>query len=463
MYLVWDDCRASWHGSRVWERGRDAARGRAAVIRIPPPRIRNRAANTVRPIKIALRVVAALSVLFVLALFAGPAASGALLLLLPSTQRPVPHDLPEDYTPVHKGHISLDNGLYFRANEDLVVPGTPGIVLRRSYVSSFRVAREFGVGTSVAADWYVIGDPHELQWVEVIRPGQVRLRFERTSPGTSFYNAMFEHRASAGEWRGARLGWTGVDWALRQLDGALYRFRACGPGNDRCSILSYRDADGHVIDYIRTSVGRLERIESGNDRWIAFEYEGERVIRASASTKREVRYEYDDRGRLARVKSGDAVTHRYSYTDLDELATIVEPGTDIENVYESDRVVTQVNRYADGSPPYIFNFEYTLDGSRVSQTISRRSDSTWVQYSFDKRSFTTSETWGAEGHEPASFIFERDPASNAVVSLSLTCPDRTGRPLRHSSLVTPGREEWLKWDLVRNRCSWRRPASRSAQ
>jgi YD repeat-containing protein len=413
-----------------------------------------------------LRIAAACSVLFVVAFFAGPTTSGALFLLLPARQRPAPHDLPQDYTPVHKGHISLDNGLYFRANEDLVVPGTPGIVLRRAYASSDRAPREFGVGTMLAADWFVIGDGEQFQWVELVRPGgHPRIRFERTSAGTSFFNAMFEHRASAGEWQGARVGWTGVDWALRQVDGTLTRFRACGPGNnDRCSITTYRDADGHVIDYRRGAGGRLERIDSGPDRWIAFDYDDQgRVTRASASIKREVRYEYDSRGRLARVRSGDAVTHRYTYTDLDEMATIVEPDTDIENVYENGRCIKQVNRYADGSPPYIFNFAYTLDGSRVSQTISRRSDSTWVQYSFDKKSFTTSETWGSGDLEPASFILERDPSTNAVVSLSLTCPDRTGRPLRHSSRVAPGREEWLKWDLVRTHCSWTRQPSRTTR
>jgi YD repeat-containing protein len=398
----------------------------------------------------------ALVVVVLVVMFVGPATSGALLLLLPAQQRSAPHDLPENYTPVHKGHVSLGIGLYFRENEDLVVPGTPALILRRSYASSYRTPREFGIGTTQAAEWFVIGDAKRFQWAELVRPGESRIRFERTSAGTSFFNAMFVHRGSAGDWQGARLGWTGVGWALRLVDGTLARFRACGPGeNDRCSIVSYRDADGHSIRYRRNGAGRLERLESGQNRWIAFHYdEHDRVVRADASTKRELRYEYDDRGRLVRVKSGDVVTHRYTYTDLDEMATIVEPDTDIVNSYADGRCVRQLNRFADGSPPYIFDFDYTLDGSKISQTLSRRSDGTWVHYSFNKTGFTTSETWGAGDHEPASFIFERDPTTNAVVSLSLTCPDRTGRPLRHSSLVAPGREEWLKRDLVRTHCSW---------
>jgi YD repeat-containing protein len=403
--------------------------------------------------------------LITVALFVGPVTSGALLLLLPAQQRSVPHDLPADYEPIHKGHVSLERGLYFRENEDLIVPGTPALVLRRSYVSSYRRPREFGIGTMLAAEWYIMGDGKQFQWAELIRPGELWVGFRRSSPGTSVLNAMYVVRGSADEWQGARLGWTGIDWALRRADGTLARFRACGrDGNGRCSIMSFRDADGHVIHYRRNKRGRLERLESGEDRWIAFDYdEHDRVVRAYGSTKHEVRYEYDERGRLARVKSGDVVTHRYTYTDLDEMATIVEPDADIENSYEGGRCVRQVNRFADGSPPYVFDLEYTLHGSKISETTNRRSDGTWLHYAFDAEGFATTETWGAGSREPARFTFERDSTTHDVVSLNLTCPDRMGRPLGHSSFVAPGREEWLKWNLVRTYCSWTRQHRRTTQ
>jgi YD repeat-containing protein len=403
-----------------------------------------------------LVTIAVCLMIMMAALFAGPVTSGALLLLLPAQQRSVPHDLPPDYEPVHKGHVSLERGVYFRENEDLIVPGTPALVVRRSYASSYRTSREFGIGTRLAAEWSIQGDGKQFQWAELIRPGERWISFRRSSPGTSVFNSMYVARGSADEWQGARLGWTGIDWALRRPDGTLARFRACGRvGTARCSIKSFRDADGHVIQYRRNRRGRLERLESGEDRWIAFDYdEHDRVERAFSSTNQEVRYEYDERGRLARVKSGDVVTHRYTYTDLDEMATIVEPDADIENFYEDGRCVRQVNRFADGSPPYVFDIEYTLDGSKITETTSRRSDGTWVHYAFDSEGFATTETGGAGSRELARFSFERDSTTHAVVSLSLTCSDRTGRPVRRSSFVAPGREEWLKWDLVRTYCSW---------
>jgi hypothetical protein len=58
--------------------------------------------------------------------------------------------------------------------------------------------------------------------------------------------------------------------------------------------------------------------------------------------------------------------------------------------------------------------------------------------------------------------YERDPATNTITALTVTCPDRTGRPLRHSSLIRGGNEEWIKRDLLQTHCSWRARRGRGA-
>jgi hypothetical protein len=157
------------------------------------------------------------------------------------------------------------------------------------------------------------------------------------------------------------------------------------------------------------------------------------------------------------VSASDGTVHQYTHTERDELATIDEPGTSIENIYDANgRVVRQVNRYPD-EDPYIFDFKYRLENQNVVQTDTVRSDGTWSTYTFDASRYTTSEVRGSKGFEPAVFTFERDPRTNAITALSLTCPDRTGRPLRHSSIVRDGNEEWIKWDLLQTHCSWRKP------
>lgn len=398
-------------------------------------------------------------VLLILAVpYAGPLSSGALLLTLPSVLAfaPQEHDLPDSYEPRHKGYIHLGTGSYIRDDEDLLVRGTPPLVLRRTSRSGFREAKEFGIGTTHAGERYLAGDPDRFQWLVLILPSGTWVRFERTSSGTAYYNAMFEHHSSPSEYYGARVGWTGAGWTLRMTDGTVMTFQGCGAGSFRlCSIVSERDADGHTINYRRDSTGRLLRIEAAFDRWIAFDYdERNRISRAFDPAGHSVRYEYDTRGRLSRVISSEGREHRYQYTDLDELATIVDPATRIENSFGSDgRVIRQIN-HAPGEEPYTFNFGYIVRNGEVAQAETNRSDGTWTRYTYGAHRYIDSESWGRVGFQPATFVYERDAVSRVITALSVTCPDRNGRPLRHSSDVPAGYEEWIKWDLLQTNCSW---------
>lgn len=410
------------------------------------------------PMRKALRLVVVSCTVAVAAIFAGPAASGGLLLLLPRAASAAPQPLADDYTPRHHGGIDLSTGLYTRENEDLFVPGAPALVLRRTYLPRDRISRAFGVGTTHPGEEYLIGDGEQFQWVSLILATGVRINFRRTSVGTSLLNAMFVHDETQTEWQGAALGWTGLNWAIRKRDGSLSIYQACGPGTV-CSIILARDAAGGTIYYRRAGDGTLQKMDDGDGRWIAFEHdEHGRVTRAWTSAKREVRYDYDTRGRLARVTPDDSPALRYTYTDLDELATIEEPGTSIENVYENGRCVRQVNRFPD-SEPLVFTFVYHLEHDRVVGTDSTRSDGRWTRYTWDAHGRSISETSGYPGLEPASVTYQRDETGRAT-SLTLTCPDRKGLPLRHTVVVRPGEEDVVKQNLLATHCYWNRWRSR---
>jgi YD repeat-containing protein len=386
-------------------------------------------------------------------IFAGPVTSGAMLLMLPGDTPRAEHDLPSSYEPLHKGHVGLATGLYIRENEDLVVRNTPPLVLRRTYLSGYRVSKEFGIGTTHRGELYLHGDGQKFQWAHLVLAHGTPIPFNRTSPGTSHSNAVYAHRSSDEEWDGAQIGWTGLNWVLRRPDSGVSYFLPCGPGIRRsCSISQERDADGHVIHYRRDNAGRLLKMEAESG-WIAFEYDEKgRIVRANDSTGAEVRYAYDARGRLSKAASG-AKVYQYTYTDRDELKTMTEPGKFTENWYdENGRVIRQENRWGNAATPFTFAFTYHLAGTAVVKVDTKESNGSWSQYTFDKDRATTSETQG-RGSESATFTYERDPATNAVTSLTLTCPDRTGRPLRHSSLVRNNNEDWIKRDLMETRCS----------
>jgi YD repeat-containing protein len=405
------------------------------------------------------KVLMAVGCVFVFVLtiiFAGPASSGGLFLLGASPSVPAAdHPLPAGYEPVHKGGVDLGTGLYVRENEDLLVDGTPPLVLRRTYLSGYRVSRQFGIGTTHNGEESLAGDRERFQWVALFLARGTRINFKRVSPGTSVLNALYVHDESATEWLGARLGWTGLNWALRKRDGSLALYQGCGGRRKHCAIIQDRDAHGHTIHYRRDRSGTLVRMETGADRWIAFEHDASgRAIRAHDSTSREARYTYDARGRLVRVTTSDGIVHRYGYTDADELATIEEPDTSIENVYRDGRVVRQVNRFPDREP-YTFDFTYTVEAGRLVATGTRRSDGSWAQYTWDEHGRSTSEIIGQDGLEPAVFTYQRDPTTGGITALTLTCPDRQGRPLRHTGVARDGNEEAVKQNLLQTHCYWK--------
>lgn len=359
------------------------------------------------------------------------------------------------YTPRHKGHIDLSTGLYVRVDEDLIVPGAPSLVLRRTYLSGYRWSTQFGIGTTHDGEWYLTGDGQRFQWAELILATGSRVRFERVSPGTSILNARYEHRSGSGEWRGATLAWAWVGWIVKRQDGSTMMFRSCGrKTSEVCSIVQSIDPDGRSVHYRRDASGRLLKMEADPGRWIAFDYDPEsRITRAYDQAGREVRYAYDTRGRLTRVAGLEGRVHLYSYTERDELATIVDPGTTIENSYDQDgRCFKQVNRYPDDPDPFVFQFIYRALGSMVLQTDTKRSDGTWTRYTFGKARATTSEAWGSGDLERVSIAYDRDPLTNDVTHMTVTCLDRTGRPLRHSSFVAPGNEERIKRELLETHC-----------
>lgn len=390
----------------------------------------------------------------VVAVFAGPVTSGAVLLLVSSHAPAAEHDLPDPYAALHKGRVDPGTGLYIREDEDLVVRGTPPLVLRRVYVSNNRTAKEFGIGTTHSAERYLVGDNDRTSLV--LSDGS-RIPFERITPGTSLLNAIYEAHATPGEWLGTQLGWAGFGWAMRRRDSSFALFQACGSNAARvCSIVQERDWDGHAIYYPRDFSGRLSRMQASADRWIAFDYdERDRISRASDSTGRAVRYEYDDAGRLIRVTATDGTAHRYTYTERDQMATIVDPGATVENAYDANgRCIRQVNWVPDELEPYTVDFTYRMHGAAVVEARSTRSDGTWLKYAFGDKGDAISETWGRRGSPPAIVTYTRDPGTRVLTSVTVTCPDKTGRSLPHSKAITPASEEVTKRDLLQTQCSW---------
>src|SRR5207237_5252680 len=110
--------------------------------------------------------------------------------------------------------------------------------------------------------WYLIGDDVKVQWAELIPESGNRIRFTRTSPGTTYSGARFVHRATL-EDNGATLEFTrDAKWLIRFTDGRQAEFRHCTPkGHDRCSLEELRDPKGDSVWFDRDARGVVTLIQ----------------------------------------------------------------------------------------------------------------------------------------------------------------------------------------------------------
>ena len=325
--------------------------------------------------------------------------------------------------PRHKGGIDASTGVYTREDEDLIVTDAMPLVLRRTYLSVDRVSRQFGIGGTHPGEWYLIGDGATFQWAELILSDGGRIHFDRISPGTSKYDAVFEHRATPTRFLGARLRREDRGWRMEFADGGSALFRHCNPNNsDVCSILEQRDKDGHGIRYERDGSGRLLEMRGDTQR-ITFRYDqAGRIEKAEDSRGGSVEYGYDERGRLIRVRGVDGVIRRYGYTDRDELSRIEEPHMTIENRYEDGRVVSQRLSYPGSDETDTMTFDYTVRDGKIVQTDMTEYDGTHTRNTYNAQHYRTAEVLDVDGQQPIVIRFDRDD-SNTIRHYEVQCDD----------------------------------------
>ena len=119
-----------------------------------------------------------------------------------------------------------------------------------------------------------------------------------------------------------------------------------------------------------------------------------------------------------------------------------------------------MNHFSDGESLQ-FTFRYDVQANHVTRTIVDRSDGQWTRYEWGPDSYAVRETHGV-GQKAAEFTYDRDPVTNVVTSLAVTCPDRRGQPLRHSAVVRSGDDESVKANILQTHCHWTEPWRRAA-
>ena len=391
----------------------------------PPPAGRGFQRRMLR-VLLRLTVTAVVIVIvFAALIWGGPLLSGGLMLGWPAAAHPIEHK--NTITPVHKGYVDLSTGIYVREDDDIVLTKGVPFALHRSYMSGDRQTRPFGIGTSSNADWYIVGDVDGFQWAAVILANGARIRFTRTSTGTSYVNARFEHRETATFFYGSQLAWNGLGWTLRLADGTIHKFSGCSPTARRgCSLIETRDPDGHVLKFVRGADEGLRAIEGTGERMTLQYDESGRVVAITNGYRDLVRYVYDTAGRLEKATMEDGVVRRYSYGPHDELVKIEEPGRVIENTFNADsRLVRQV-LHRQGEPDYEEEWAYTAVDGTVSETVNTDIYGQRTVLRWDEDRNQIFESRELPPWQPATMTFNRSEGG-FLRSVTVRCVGPKGR------------------------------------
>ncbi len=316
--------------------------------------------------------------------------------------------------------VDLGSGLFVMDHTDLALPDVTPISLTRTYRQNDSNNRGWGPGWSHPYFVYLASPTFDYQQVDLILPDGGRVHYVRTSPGTGWSDAIFEHTGSPSAFYKSHIVWNGNGWDLTLKDGTKLVFLDNGP------LTFIVDRYGNRTSLIRTAAdpkGNIQVIRSPNGRWIQFTYDAnaslKRITRIEDNTGRGVTYDYtapDSTGRLWKVHDAFGGVTEYGYDASDRLRTIKDAGgiTYLTVAYDANgRVQTQTQ--ADSTT---FQFAYTVVGGKVTQTDVTDPRSFVRRVTFNASGYGVTDT-AALGQSIAQTVsYERDLATNLILSVA---------------------------------------------
>jgi RHS repeat-associated protein len=247
--------------------------------------------------------------------------------------------------------VDLSSGLFVYNHTDLTVNDSIPLVLTRTYRPNDSASRSFGVGQTDGFNIFMVGQVNPYTYQELILPDGSRIRFNRTSNGTSYGNAVYLHTASRTRWYGATLtfdqsSFAGAAWVMRTRDGMEYVFPDSSNqvNAGKQAVIYIRDPNGNTVNITRTSYGDLSKITSPGGRSLTFVVDAShRITSVTDNIGRVTTYAYDAQGNLSTYTNASGGVTKYTYDDQHNMLTIVDPNgnTYLTNVYDASGRVTK--------------------------------------------------------------------------------------------------------------------------
>jgi YD repeat-containing protein len=262
-------------------------------------------------------------------------------------------------------NVDFKTGAFTHSQTDFYIGDSIPINITRVFLNR-EAEGALGGGTGISYDIHPVGDAVKFTYMIIVTPAGENFHFTRTSPGTSWKNAVYRaddiRGAGGNPFAGATISWNGSGWTLLMMDGTLMKFPAVhgqvSEGQE--GLLSIADGKGNVLRIARDRQGNILKVTSPHGAFVTFKHDiYNRITSATDYRGKTIVYDYDEHGRLIRVDDPtEGITH-YVYGQNGSLLKIVKPdGSTWIKVDYDDRGRVAEMRFADGSS---CRYEYQTD------------------------------------------------------------------------------------------------------
>jgi RHS repeat-associated protein len=322
--------------------------------------------------------------------------------------------------------IDLSTGQFVMDKTDLVVQDVIPLVLTRTYYTGDSGNRPFGIAATHPYAMF-LWSAHQYTEADLILPNGKRIHYVRTSSGTGFTDAVFEHTTSPTAFYKSTIAWNGHGWDLTLKDGTVYVF------GDMAPLQAIRDRFGNTVTLTWSTIlgngsgsGNILKITSPSGRWMEFSYDGlNRITQAKDTAGRTVGYQYDAAGNLWKVTDARGGVTEYTYDIAHRMLTIKDPRNIVylTNEYNiSGRVERQTQ--ADSG---VYEMAYTTSGGQITQTEVTNPRGYVRRVSFNGDRFMTADVEAAGESVEQTTTYTRATGSNLVESVT----DPLGRVMHY--------------------------------
>ncbi|WP_418961257.1 IPT/TIG domain-containing protein [Streptomyces tritici] len=310
--------------------------------------------------------------------------------------------------------VELSTGYLTDSRTDLAVSDPRGNAeVTRTYWQGDTDKRAFGIGRDLIYNSF-LHSKEQYKEVDLYLPGGGKVHFVRTSPGTSWTDAVFEP-VGPGAFEGSKIVNANSEWELRFRDGTVWTYPQYAP------LSKIRDRHGNTIkiDRLGGKKGDITQVTTPGGRWVSFTYDTQhRITGAKDNIGRTTSYTYDTLGRLETVTDPAGKVSRYEY---DGSSNRVWKATDARGIVYMTNVFDGYGRVKEQTltEGQKYTFAYSLNAElKPTATNVTEPGGAVRRVDFDANGYGVKETQAYGSTLARATTYTRDAANHRIKSVT---------------------------------------------